>query len=52
MWQQPMQEEPCDGYATLLLSAPYGLGVQAARVLTPPPDIHDRQGVFLACLCC
>jgi hypothetical protein len=45
-WQQPMQEESCDGYATLLLSAPYGLSVQAARVLTPPPDIHDRQGVF------
>jgi hypothetical protein len=27
------------------------VGVQAARVLTPLPDVYDREGVFVVCPC-
>ena len=40
---QPKQREAAN---SLLLSVRARLGLQAARVLTPPPEVCDRQGVF------
>jgi hypothetical protein len=55
LWQQPCREELCDGYASLLLSAPFGC-VSRRRVCCAPSGYVGPAGGFLwralVCLTC